>query len=130
MFERGILGLSAIIWLPYGVYCFLQPGALTEAVGVVAASSTGTTELRAMYGGLQMAIGALALAAVFKPRLVSGALLTLVFLTGGLASTRLMGVLIDGGFSGYTGGALGFEIISCVLALIALGRSQPGPAPN
>jgi hypothetical protein len=130
MFERGILILSAVIWLPYGVYCFFQPGALAEAAGVVASSPTGTTELRAMYGGLQMAIGALALTAVFKSRLVSGALLALVFLTGGLASTRLAGALIDGGFSGYTGGALGFEIVSCVLLLMALGRSQPAPAPN
>jgi hypothetical protein len=126
MFERGVLIFSAIIWLPYGAYCFLQPGALADAAGVVATSPTGTTELRAMYGGLQMAIGALALGAVFKPRLVSGVLLALVFLTGGLASTRLLGVVIDGGFSGYTGGGLGFEVASCVLALVALSRSQPG----
>ena len=130
MFERGILIFSAIIWLPYGVYCFFQPGALAEAAGVVGTSPTGTTELRAMYGGVQMAIGALALAAVFKPRLASGTLLTLVFVTGGLASTRLVGALIDDGFSGYTGGALGFEIVLCVLALIALGRSRPGPVPD
>ena len=110
MFERGILILSAIIWLPYGAYCFIQPASLAEAAGVVATTPTGTTVLRAMYGGLQMAIGALALAALAKSRLTSGVLLALVFLTGGLASTRLLGLWMDGGFTGYTGGALGFEI--------------------
>ena len=69
MFERGFLIFSAIIWLPYGLYCFFQPGSLAEAAGVVATIPTATTELRAMYGGLQMAIGALALVSLARPRL-------------------------------------------------------------
>ena len=81
-----------------------------------------------MYGGLQMAIDGLAVAALLKPRLMSGVLLSLVFLMGGLASSRLLGFLMDGGFSSYTAGGLGFEIVSCVLALFALGRSEPGAA--
>jgi Domain of unknown function (DUF4345) len=128
MFERGVLLLSAIVWLPYGIYCFLQPGSLAEAAGVVATTPTATTELRAMYGGLQIAIGALACAALARPRLAAGVLLTLVFLTGGLASTRLLGVVMDGSWSGYTAGRLGFEVASAALALFALSRSQPGAA--
>jgi hypothetical protein len=128
MFERGVLLVSALIWLPYGVYCFLEPDSLAEAAGVVASTPTATTELRAMYGGLQMAIGALAASALWKPRLVSGALLTLVFLTGGLAATRVLGVLLDGGFSSYTVGGLVFEVLTVILGLVALGRGQPGAA--
>jgi hypothetical protein len=122
MLERGVLILSALIWLPYGLYCFAQPGMLADAAGVVAKTPTATTEIRAMYGGLQAAIGALALAAVFRERLIPGVLLTLVFLTGGLAATRLAGVFIDGSMSEYTGGGLGFEIVSCTLALFTLSR--------
>ena len=124
--QRGVLLFSALIWLPYGVYCFVQPGMLEDAAGLVATTPTATTELRAMYGGLQMAIGALAAAALFRERLVPGALLTLVFLTGGLAATRLTGFLIDGGWSSYTAGGLGFEIVSCGLGLVALGRIGKG----
>lgn len=122
MFERIVLGLSALIWLPYGIYCFFAPESLAgaDSAGVLAATPTGTTEIRAMYGGLQAAIGALAVAALIRPRLASGVLLTLVFITGGLASTRLLGLLMDGGFSAYTGGGLGFEIVSCAAALLAL----------
>lgn len=130
MFERGVLLFSAIIWLPYGIYCFLQPGALAESAGVVATTATGTTELRAMYGGVQIAIGALALAAYIKPRLASGVLLALVFLTGGLASTRVMGALMDGGWSSYTAGGLGFETVSVVLCLLALGKGQAGTSAS
>lgn len=128
MFERGVLIFSAIIWLPYGLYCFITPGALGEAAGVMATTPTGTTEIRAMYGGLQMAIGALSATAWWKPRLASGVLLTLVFVSGGLASTRLLGALMDGELTSYTLGGLGFEVTLCALALVALGRGEPGAA--
>lgn len=123
MLERGVLILSALIWLPYGLYCFAQPAMLADAAGVVATTPTATTEIRAMYGGLQAAIGTLALAALFRERLIPGVLLTLVFLTGGLAATRAVGLMIDGSMSDYTLGGLIFEIISCGLALFALIRA-------
>jgi hypothetical protein len=63
MAARIFLAFSALLWLPYGVYCFFDPGFLAGAAGVVSQSPTASTELRAMYGGLQTAIGALALAA-------------------------------------------------------------------
>ncbi len=44
--------LSALLWLPYGVYCFIHPSALAAIAGVGFQTPTGSTELRAMYGGL------------------------------------------------------------------------------
>ena len=124
MAARIFLGLSALIWLPYGILCFLQPELLAGdgSAGLVAATATGSTELRAMYGGLQAAIGVLVGLAVFRPGLVQPALLTTAFLTTGLAVARLSGALIDGGFSGYTLGALGFEILSACVAWWLLRR--------
>jgi hypothetical protein len=58
MAARIFLGLSALIWLPYGLLCFFQPAGLAESAGVTFTNATGATELRAMYGGLQAAIGA------------------------------------------------------------------------
>jgi hypothetical protein len=122
MFERGVLLFTAIVWLPYGAYCFFQPAALADMAGVLATTPTGTTELRAMYGGLQMGIGALALASLARPRLAVGALLAVTFLTAGLASTRFLGAWLDGGWSRYTGGGLFFEVLSLGLAWLALRR--------
>jgi hypothetical protein len=51
---RAFLVCSVLVWLPYGIYCFLVPGALADYAGVVGATATGSTELRAMYGGLDM----------------------------------------------------------------------------
>ena len=33
---RIFLGLSVLLWLPYGVYCFFQPHALGDSAGVTA----------------------------------------------------------------------------------------------
>jgi hypothetical protein len=130
MAARAFLALSVLIWLPYGVYCFFDPGFLAGAAGVASQSPTGSTELRAMYGGLQTAIGALALAGVLRPALRRQALLALGFLASGLALARLGGVALDGSVSTYTIAGLCFEIPTAVLSAFFLSRPQtPGERP-
>jgi hypothetical protein len=127
MATRVFLGSMALIWLPYGIYCFLVPGSLEQNAGVAAANATGAIEIRAMYGGLQAAIGVLALAALRNVALQRAAVLTMVLLAAGLASTRGIAVLLAGEVSGYTIGALGFEVALFATACWVLGRT-PGPA--
>ena len=114
---RLFLAANVVLWLPYGLYCLASPGFLAEAAGVAATTPTGTTELRAMYGGLQAAIGLLALAAVLRRDLERTALTALAFLAGGLFTGRLFGAFADGGLSGYTVGALVLESALTVLSV-------------
>jgi hypothetical protein len=124
---RVFLVLEALVWLPYGLYCFLAPGALAASAGVAATTPTGTTELRAMYGGLQAGLGALVALAALRPALVRPALLALLFLGAGLGLARLAGVLLDGGLSGYTAFALGFEAVTAgVAAALLRARADAG----
>lgn len=116
MAARVFLGLSALLWLPYGIYCFFVPGSLAEAAGVAFLTPTGSTELRAMYGGLQTALGALAGFAAVRPSLVRPALVALAFVAAGLATARLAGVALDGGLSSYTAMGLGFELATVAIA--------------
>ena len=113
---RVFLAFSAAVWLPYGVYCFFQPAFLAEAAGVTATTTTATIELRAMYGGLEFAIGLLAMLAVFREPFRRPALVTLAFLCAGLAVSRLLGAIIHAEVSAYTGFALIFELASAGLA--------------
>ena len=69
MIARIFLALSGLVWFPYGVYLFFQPGYLADAAGIVSTTATGNIELRAMYGGLQAGIGALAFAGALRPAL-------------------------------------------------------------
>ena len=123
MGARVFLAFSALLWLPYGLWCFFDPGFLAGAAGVAFQSPTGSTELRAMYGGLQTALGALALAGVLRPALRRPALLTLGFLASGLALARLGGVALDGAASVYTVTGLGFEITTAGLSAFFLSRA-------
>ena len=116
MVTRVFLGLFGLMSLPYGLYCFAQPGFLAGFAGVGALSTTGTVELRAMYGGLQAGFGALALLGAFRPAFAPTALLATAFLCAGLGSFRLMGALAAGEVSSYTGQGLAFELGSAALA--------------
>lgn len=102
MGEKLFLGLSALLWFPYGLYCFFAPGFLAGTAGVTFTSPTGATELRAMYGGLQAAIGLLAFAGMQRPTLTRTAIITLGTLTAGLGIARLLGAINDGAWSAYT----------------------------
>ena len=124
MGRKLFLGLSALVWLPYGLYCFVAPTALAALAGVTFTTATGATELRAMYGGLQAALGLLAFAGLQRASLTRPALITLATVTAGLGSARLLGALSDGAWSGYTLMGLVFEVGS-VLWATSLLRDEP-----
>lgn len=123
MATRIFLSLSALLWLPYGIYCLLNPGYLAEAAGVAFQSPTGSTELRAMYGGLQASLGVLAALGALRAGWARPALVAIAFATGGLGIARLFGTLLDGGVSSYTAMGLGFEFASAAIALTLLNRA-------
>ena len=112
------LGFSVLIWLPYALYCAVVTFYLGEVAGVVGSNPTGVTEIRSMYGGLQAGIGVFCALALLKPAFVRPALLMLCFLTGGLAVVRTLGLLLDASASGYTLGALGFEVVNTAVAIV------------
>jgi hypothetical protein len=113
---RIFLAFFGLFSLPYGLYCFARPDFLASFAGVSATTITGTVELQAMYGGLQVAFGALGLLGAMKTEHTRTALLAAAFLCGGLGLFRLLGALQFGEFSAYTVQGLAFEIPSTALA--------------
>ncbi|MBW2268365.1 MAG: DUF4345 family protein [Deltaproteobacteria bacterium] len=128
MAERSFFAVSTLLWLGYGVYCFFQPGVLAEMAGVMGSTPTATTELRAMYGGAQAGIGLLCAGAFAQATLRRPALLALLFIVGGLGTTRLLGALLDGSFTSYTFSGLGFEWATIAVAAWLLSRTSTPPA--
>lgn len=127
MAERAFFFVSALLWLGIGTYYFIQPGILGEAAGVVATTPTGTTEIRAMYGGAQIGIGLFCAFALMRPALRRPALLMLLFVVGGLGSTRLLGAVLDSSFTSYTGMGLGFEWVTVALCAWLLTSISDSP---
>lgn len=119
---RAFLGIVGLLFLPYGIYCFFQPGYLGEVAGLTIGSTTAATEVRAMYGGLQAAVGCLAWAALARADWQRPALLAIAFLAGGLCLGRLGGIVADGGVSSYTGGAVALELTMTAVSIFLLSR--------
>ena len=69
MMLRLFLGFQALLFIPYGLYCLVNPAVLAGGAGVTASSITGTIELQTMYGGLQTAVGVLCLLGAFRENL-------------------------------------------------------------
>ena len=108
--------LEALVWIPYGIYCLFVPGVLMEGATVTATSPTGVTELRAMYGGLQFAIGAGCVWGAVSEDLERSAVWMLFLLTSGIGTARVIGLGVDGGLGAYTALALVFEFATAIWA--------------
>ena len=119
---RILLALLCLSTLPYGIQCLIDPKAVTDMAGVVADSANAATELRAAYGGFQMAAALLCGVAVFRPALQTSALLFVVIWLGGTALGRAYGLALAGEASGYIQFALGYETVGTAWAAWLLMR--------
>ncbi len=122
---RILFALLCLSTLPYGIQCLLDPKAVTDMAGVVAEGANAATELRAAYGGFQIAAALLCGVAVFRPALRAGALLFVVIWLGGNALGRAYGLSLAGEASGYIQFALAYETVGTAWAAWLLMREKP-----
>ena len=113
---RVVLFANALVWLPYGLVCLLRPSTLADVAALGLASSTAIVEVQAMYGGLQIAIGGLALWGALRPRSAEAAIWSLLVLYAGLAGGRVFGLITSGDRSGYNLAAIAFELTGAAVA--------------
>ena len=107
---RVFLVIAGLMWVVYGAYLLAMPQALAPLAGVTATSVTGTIELRAMYGGLEIAVGLFALIAAFVPGMLFSGLLMMGLASAGFGITRLLSAAFVGEFSTYTRQGLSLEL--------------------
>lgn len=122
---RIFLGFTGLAFAGYGVVCLVSPDVVADAAQLGLASDVARAEVRAMYGGLQIAVGGLALAGLLRPALRPGALLALACVFAGLAGGRLVGLVVESAPGAYNGAAFAYEAVSAVLA-VALWRRPAG----
>jgi len=90
------LAANSLFWLPWGLVNLIWPeswaGDVIPNMDVYDLSSAvARTEVRAMYGGLQTAIGTFALLGAFRPKYRDSALVFFLLALTGLALCRLGG---------------------------------------
>ena len=91
-----LLWLSGLSFLGFGVAFLIAPIATLALAGVATEGAIAATELRAFYGGIEVALGGLILASALQPaRWRDGLWLTLACY-GSIGVTRIFGMVIDG----------------------------------
>ena len=122
---RIFLGFNALIFIGYGLLCLASPSVVADQTGMQLATGVASIEVRAMYGGLQTAVGLLCLAGAARPALQPGVLLAMAFLFFGLASGRMFGIAVDADPGSYNILALVFETIFAAISVALLARRGP-----
>lgn len=107
--------ITATSFAGFAVWLGVNPNALLEAFGIEDRTPQMATEIRAFYGGIELAI-AVAMIVLWRRGDLFAALLIGGLPLLGSASGRLIGLVVDG-FSGVHLGFAGLELVGAAFCL-------------
>jgi hypothetical protein len=107
LLARIVTGLTAIVWMGYGLWLIWDPTQLSY-IGLQFTHWSVTTEVFAMYGFAELGLGIFALLGILRPKryLHANLVLWLLIFTG-LWVGRVIGIARFGGDYTFTFGAAG-----------------------
>jgi hypothetical protein len=120
VFVVFVLLLSGLSLLAFGAAISYAPLQVMAMADVVTRGAAATVELRAFYGGLEIALGVLVLICAWRPERRRDGLWLTLFVYAGIGITRGLGMLIDDVYTGFLGIALVVELGIAVMAAVAL----------
>ncbi|GAA3808487.1 DUF4345 family protein [Nocardioides panacisoli] len=110
-----LIAIGAASFAGMGVVSFLKPDVVTSVVGVAAPHADARTELRAVYGGMPLALAATLAAAPSSGTVIGVA-------TAGMAAGRAGSSYFEGGLSPKMKGFMALEI--ALAGALVLGARQ------
>lgn len=114
-----VLLLSALSFIGFGLALTLYPIEVLAKIDVSVSGPIADTEIRAFYGGLELALGGLILAWTLAPARRRDALLLTAVSYGGIGLTRVLSMVLTGDQSTFllfaAATELGFLIAAALL---------------
>jgi hypothetical protein len=95
MLAQVLLWVSGLGYAGFGVAFLVAPIRTMALAGIAMEGAVAAVELRAFYGGLELGLGGLIVAAALAERLRDGLVLTLVSY-GAIGGTRLVSMMATG----------------------------------
>ena len=120
---RLTLWLGGVGFLAFGLAFLVAPVETLGSAGWAMTGEGAITELRAFYGGLEVALGALLIAADLRGRRREGLILCLATY-GCIGAARLLGIALAGAATDFLWIALGTEVALAALAAVSLRASR------
>ncbi len=112
--------LGGLGFVVFGALMVIHPQSIMASIGLNVPDGVPTTEIRAFYGGLELGLGALLLAAL-AIRVHRPYALTLGAVSyGAVGCTRALSMLVEGHSSGFLAAALVTELGLAALFIWAL----------
>lgn len=122
-----LIWANALVFGLYGLGCVVAPEAMLYwATGSAPATASGVIDVRATYGGMSAAVGALLLLLAWRPETVRIGVWAVLLLMLGMAGGRSVGLLLDGSGNAVMWTYFGLEILTATAALLLLRRTRPG----
>ena len=124
MWSKRFLLAFGIAMIGIGCAYLSFPLALVGLSEIALTSPPALIDARAMYGGVQIGIGAFILLCAMRPQMMRTGLLFIVILLVPVVAARLIGMKLDGSPGPVIGTGLATEIIGIFLALGLLLRER------
>ena len=117
---RITLWLGGLGFLAFGFAFLIAPLQTFAAAGLTLEGPLAATELRAFYGGLELALGVLLIAADLRPHQRRNGVILCLASFGGIGSARLLGIALAGSATPFLWAALAVELGLAAMAALAL----------
>lgn len=120
LLESIVLWLSGLQLVGFGVAFLIDPLKTLGWAGIKLEGAIAATELRAFYGGLELAVGMLLIAWTLDANRRAEALWLNLAIFGGIGVTRLIGMLMSGADSSFLRFAVAVEVGTAILSALCL----------
>ncbi len=119
--EVTVLCLTALAFAAFGVQWLVDPIAMAKALGIILTNGDATSDARAVYGGMELGLGAFQIFCAVSPARRPVGLTAAAMVLSGLGLARFTGILLaDGGVSGATYQLLATDAVGAVLCAAAV----------
>jgi len=119
---KGALLLGAVVFAAIGVGFLLVPVQWASIVDISLPTPMARTDLRATYGGFDVAIGVFLGLCARRTEWIRPGLVALGLAAAGFGGGRLLGIVVEGTASPLMLGFLAIEVTTAVLAFALLHR--------
>lgn len=123
-----ILVLNALAFIVFGAQWLLNPIKMSGPLGIVLSNADAITDAQAVYGGLELGLGAFLILCALKQQMRLAGLFAATFSLAGLGLARILGILtVSSPITGATTQLVTTDVIGIAvntIALIVFARKQ------
>ena len=124
MTTKIFLVITAIIYGGLGGWALIDPVSFVNEVGLTIKSVVGSSEIRSVYGGINLLIGLFALATIFQSKHEELFMKILIFIIIGILLGRIISLIFGELNSAFLLGFTAFEVVWFVTLYIHLNQMK------